>query len=131
MNIFLDTSAIIAYFKEDKDIKDEIDNADEVYSSALCVFEALLGEEYAKLRGFKPKHDVAAFFGGLTIVPFNEEDGRKAAEVQAFLATKGTVVNGMDVLIASSAHRINATIVAKDHDYELISKVLGLSLRIV
>jgi len=131
MNIFLDSSSIIAYLKADTKVKEEIDSADEIYSSSLCVFEVLLGEEYAKIKGFKPKNDASAFFGGMTIIPFSEEDAKKAAEVQAYLISKGIIINGMDVLIAASAYRMNLTIIAKDHDYDSISSILNVKVKVL
>ena len=132
MNIFLDSSAIIAYLKADEKVKKEVDAADEVYSSSLCAFEVLLGEAYAKLKGFKPRGgDATTFFEGLTVIQFSEDDARKAAEVQAVLTSKGITTNGMDVLIAASAYRMNLTIIAKDHDYDSISKVLDVKVRVI
>ena len=51
MNIFLDSSAIIELFKNNDKISDIISAADEVYTSAICAYEVLLGEAYMIEKG--------------------------------------------------------------------------------
>ncbi len=131
MKILLDSSAIIAYLKGDDKVKDEIDAADGVYCSSLCAFGVLLGESYAKLKGFGKESAASSFLEDIAVIPFVEEDARIAAEAQALLISKGISANGFDVLIAASASRNGLAIVTKDRDYFRIGKLLEVSVRIV
>ncbi len=129
MNIFLDSSAIISYLKGDGAVRDIIESADKVFTSSLCAFEVLVGENYLQMKGHKSGGEAAAFLEGTTITNLDERDAEIAAEAQARLIVKGTPQNAMDILIAASAARNEAEMATKDRDYEAIQEVLGFKVR--
>lgn len=131
MNIFLDSSAIIDFLRGRDGVKAQIDAADDVYTSSLCVFEVLLGEAYSRLKGFNPKSHALSFFEGTTIVPFSVDDAKRASEMQALLVSKGKRINGLDVLIAASAIRVDSVIITSDQDYEILSDLLSVNVKII
>ena len=129
MNVFLDSSAIISYLKGDTVMQEIIESADEVFTSSLCAFEALVGENYSRIKMFKSRNEATAFLEGATILPFEEQDAEIAAEAQAKLIAKGTPQNTIDVLIAASASRNEIEMITKDRDYEAIGEVLRLRVK--
>lgn len=129
MNIFLDSSAMISYLKGDETVRDIIESADKVFTSSLCAFELLVGENYSRVRGYRSGSEATAFLEGTTIIPFEKQDAEIAAEAQARLIAKGASQNAIDILIAASATRNEIEIITKDRDYEVIQEVLGFKFR--
>ncbi len=131
MNILLDSSAIIGFLRGRDNVKSEVDAADEVYTSSLCVFEVLLGDAYSRLKGLNPKSHALSFFEGTAVVPFNMDDAKRASEMQALLVSKGKRINGLDVLIAASAVRVDSVIITYDQDYKILSDLLSVNVKII
>lgn len=126
MRALLDTSAIIALFRNDQKTISLIENVDKLFTSTLCAYELFLGEEYSRLKGFKAKERVMDFLDNVAIIDFTLNDARKASEVEAIMHSKGEDVNTMDILISSSAHRLELPVLTKDRDFKNISKYLDL-----
>ena len=129
MRIFLDSSAIIDFLKGDKKAIDAIQNATDVYTSALCAYEILLGEAYAESKG-RPGHYSRArrFFDSISTLPFTSTDALCAAGIVSALLRKGKRVSEMDSLIASQALLTNAIIVTRDAHFDTIKTETGQQL---
>jgi len=66
-----------------------------------------------------------------TMLPLNEQVGRRALQVQEALAEQGhhRGAGVVDLLIAASAEQAGATLVHYDHDYDLIAEVTQQPMR--
>lgn len=123
MKLFLDSSAIIDFFNGDALVRDRISSADEVYTSAICAYEILIGERYNELKGKKSSYEKALqFFDEIGTLPFTYLNSLKASELSARLTLKGRKVNTLDVLIAAQAIAENANLLTKDKDFGIIQK---------
>ena len=128
MRALIDTSAIISLFRNDYKIISEIEKADEIFTSTVCAYEVYLGEAYSRLKGIRPKVNVTEFFDDIGIIDFTLDDARKSSEIKALLRTRGEEVNVLDILIASSAYRLELTVVTKDRDFQTISHCMDLDV---
>ena len=52
----------------------------------------------------------------------------KSSEIKALLKTRGEEVNVLDILIASSAYRLELTVITKDRDFQTISHCMDLDV---
>lgn len=133
MKLFLDSSAVIELFKNNRDVVAAIEEADEVCTSSLCAYEVLVGEKYVEAKGMKSHYkDAADFFETAATLPFNYGDAKKAAGVMAALSAGGKRVPEMDALIAVQAHSAGLTILTKDaKHFSGISRETGLEVRMI
>lgn len=126
MRALIDTSAIIALFKNDQKTITVIEKADKLFTSTLCAYELFLGEANSRLKGSKGKERVMDFLDNIDVIDFTLGDAREASEVKARMRSKGKDVNTIDILISSSAHRLQLPVITKDRDFEIISRYLDL-----
>lgn len=133
MNLFLDSSAIIDLFRNDKDVIDILSKADEVYTSSICAYEVLLGEMYNDKKGRQSALEkMQKFFEVMVTLPFTYNDSLKASEITAMLSIKGKKVDDFDVLIASQALALGSTVLTKNaKHFEIIKEETGLPIYIV
>ncbi len=128
MNIFLDSSAIIGLFKNNSSVSNAINEAEVVYTSTMCAYEVLLGEEYMKNKSRVSR--AQRFFEIAATLPLTYQDSTKAAILTARLSTKGKKVDDFDILIAVQVLQNNATMLTKDiTHFEIISEETGLVIK--
>lgn len=100
---------------------------DDFAVSAVTGFELLQGagrapEEFRKAEGRK----VCSFLARLRQIPFDEECGRIAGEMNACLLNRGTPVSVTDVFIAATAMSLGVPVVTNNlRDFE---KIDGLAV---
>ncbi len=126
MRALVDTSAIIALFKNDQKTISVVEKADKLFTSTLCAYELLLGEAYSRLKGSKVKERVMDFLDNVDVIDFTLSDARKASEIKAVMRSKGKEVNTIDILISSTAHRLELPVITKDRDFKVISRYVEL-----
>ncbi|HVC58277.1 MAG TPA: type II toxin-antitoxin system VapC family toxin [Candidatus Acidoferrales bacterium] len=131
MRIFLDSSAIIEFLRNNGKVVEAIGRADEFYTSSLCAYEVLLGEKYMEEKGVKSRYkDTLAFFERMATVPFSHSDALFAAGLMAKLTLKGKKVDEIDVLIAAQAIAHQAQVLTMDsRHFKVIKDETGLSLQ--
>ena len=133
MNIFLDSSAIIELFKNNDRISDTISEADDVYTSAICAYEVLLGEAYMIEKGRQSMLEkVQKFFETTNPLPFTYGNSLKASIMFSKLSAKGKKVDDFDVLIAAQALEKEATIITTDaKHFKVLRDEIGISVKIL
>lgn len=115
MKLFLDSSAIIELFKNNKKVIEFIEEADEIYTSSLCAYEVLVGEKYIEGKGSKShSREASEFFKVAATLPFLYSDAEVASDIMKSLSLKGKKMPEMDALIAAQAIAKEATILTKD-----------------
>lgn len=131
MKLFLDSSAVIELFRNNRGVVSAIEDADEVYTGSLCAYEVLVGERYVDAKGTKSHYkEAAGFFETAATLPFDYDDAKKAAGVMAALSSKGKKVPEMDALIAAQAQSLNLTVLTKDaRHFDAISRETGLKVK--
>jgi tRNA(fMet)-specific endonuclease VapC len=128
MNIFLDSSAIIELFRDNQKALKAIEEAEEVYTSTICAYEVLLGEEYMKHKGRASLMEkVQSFFEITATLPLTYLDSSRASVIAARLSAKGKKLDDFDILIAAQALEKNAVVLTKDiKHFEIIREETGL-----
>jgi|GEM_PF-1183770 predicted nucleic acid-binding protein len=128
MNLFLDSSAIIELFKNNQKTLRAIEEAEEVYTSTICAYEVLLGEEYMKNKGRASLVErVQGFFEVTATLPLTYLDSLRASTIAARLSAKGKKIDDFDILIAAQALEKNAVVLTKDiKHFETIKEETGL-----
>jgi predicted nucleic acid-binding protein len=127
MKIFLDSSAIIEFFKNNINVIELIANADELYTSVICEYEVLVGENYKKQKRINSQLEaVQKFFDRAATLPLTFEDSINASEVMARLLTKSKKVDDFDVLIAMQAVSKESLLLTKDKHFEILKNEINL-----
>jgi predicted nucleic acid-binding protein len=122
MSLFLDTSAIIEWERNNPKVVSFIRAEKEINISSICVYETLVGLKREKRR------KVLDFFSSFPLTSFNSDDSFLAAEIYQALTKNGKVVNSRDILIAAQAKRRNLRILTGDVDYSVIDRAFGLDV---
>jgi len=131
MSLFLDSSAIIELFKDNRSVTDVIANASEVYTSSICAYEVLLGEKYREEKGMHSYlGKIQQLFEEIATLPFTYKDSIKASAIMAKLSAKGKKVDEFDVMIAAQALAVGAIILTKDaKHFEVLREEIELPMQ--
>jgi tRNA(fMet)-specific endonuclease VapC len=123
MKYLLDTNAIIRLTQRHIKLVRRLQREDpEEFGLSVIVTHELYFGAY-KSRDVQANLDTIALLK-LEIVPFDDDDARRAGEVRAVLAAAGTPIGPYDVLIAGQALARDLTIVT--HNIREYSRVPGL-----
>lgn len=100
---FLDTSIIIDYHKNKKEITELIDNIEGgLTSSYICLAELYEGI-YRVKNSQEQEKAILNFFESLDeIFGLNQDIAKKFGELRAQLKSKGNIIEDMDLLIAAT-----------------------------
>jgi tRNA(fMet)-specific endonuclease VapC len=109
----LDTSAAIAALNGDGDMRRFLRlHAPGDFGLSAIVVHALY---YGAFRSRQREANIARLQGfRLAVVEFDQEDAMRSGEVRAYLASAGTPIGPLDVLIAGQAMSRNLTLVTRD-----------------
>lgn len=113
MIFLLDTSAAIAALNGDGDMRRFLRlHAPGDFGLSAIVVHALY---YGAFRSRQREANIARLQGfRLAVVEFDQEDAMRSGEVRAYLASAGTPIGPLDVLIAGQAMSRNLTLVTRD-----------------
>ena len=94
---------------------------------SIIVFHELMYGAAASERREANENKIAVFITGgrLTLLPFQVEDAREAADIRAGLRRTGSPIGPYDVLIAAQARRAGTTLVTADtREFERVPGLL-------
>ncbi|TMI78711.1 MAG: type II toxin-antitoxin system VapC family toxin [Bacillati bacterium ANGP1] len=116
MSYLLDTNACVALINgSPPQVRARFQRAsstgDFIGVSSITAFELWYGVAKSARRDVNSQRLEAFFAGPIDLLPFEDEDARKAGEVRAALERAGTPIGAYDVLIAGQALRLGATLV--------------------
>ncbi len=128
MKLFLDSSAIIEFFKNNQHVVDAVGKADELYTSSLCAYEVLFGEKYREEKGLVSHYNYTLmFFETIATISFTYHDAIIASGIMAKLALKGRKVAEIDALIAAQAIGKEAIVLTTDaKHFKIMKEEIGL-----
>lgn len=118
MRLFLDSSAIIEFMRDDGKAVEAIGSASEVYVSTLCAYEVLVGERFQSLKGRNTSYQkVLNFFEAIATLPPSLLDAKEAADIMAKLKLGGVSVDPLDTVIAAQAIAADAVLLTKNEKH--------------
>jgi tRNA(fMet)-specific endonuclease VapC len=124
--IHLDSNAAIALLNDrPRSVRERFDAArrSDSIAMSMIVYHELMYGAAASARRRENEEKIAVFIasGGLTLLPFEEQDARQAADIRAYLRKLGAPIGPYDVLIAAQARRTGATLVtANGREFERV-----------
>lgn len=113
--LFLDTSAILAYKREEEDAVSYLEGDEPWFTSSVCIYEFVTG---AMWRDDISAHVARQSIGGVRSVDLSETVAMEAAKIQNKLRRDGDEMAVRDLLIAATAHSTGAELVVADSDFE-------------
>jgi len=113
--LFLDTSAILAYKRDDEVAVSYLEGNEPWFTSAVCVYEFVSG---AMWRDGISAHVARQSIGGVRSVDLKETVAMEAARIQNELRRDGEEMAVRDLLIAATARSTGAELVVADSDFE-------------
>ncbi len=130
MNLFLDSSAIIKLFKNNQKTVKIIEGTEKIYTSTICAYEVLLGEEYMNNRRKSSLIEkVQNFFETATTLSLTYKNTVKASAIAGKLLAKGKKIDDFDISIAAQALENNAVVLTKDiKHFEILREETGLAI---
>ena len=118
MKLFLDSSAIIEFMKNDGKAVEAVNAADELYTSTVCAYEVLVGERYQYLKGKNTSYQkVFDFFKNIASLPPTLDDAKIASDIMASLMLEGKMVDPLDTIIAAQAITVDAILLTKNQKH--------------
>ena len=131
MKLFVDSSAIIEFFENNQSAVKAIDEADEIYTSAICAHEVLFGEYYKREKGGHALADrMESFLKTVATLPFTYENSMLASKMKVKLYTSGKKIDEFDVLIAAQALSMGAVLLTKDsRHFDVLSDEFSLRVQ--
>jgi len=132
--IVIDTSVAVDFLRGSKEAVSALasaeKSADAIGISTISVFELLHPLQHRKLDA--QEKIVRSFVHGLRVLPLDSDAAEESAKIMGSLLRIGRPINALDVLIAGTAVAVGAEeVLSTDKDYERISEISSLKLRIV
>lgn len=126
MKLFLDASAVIEVLRGNQDAKAIMEGADALYSSVLCAYEVLRGEQHSQIKGLKSYYvNASLLFARIDTLPVTYGDILNASDLSARLISKGKKVDDIDIIIAVQALSREASILTRDARHFKVLKEEG------
>lgn len=113
--LFLDTSAIISYKREEDPVVSYLEGREPWFTSTICVFEYVDGVMW---RDDKTAHVARQSIGGVRSIDLSETVALDASRIQNELREAGDEMSARDLLIAATARSTGAELVVADSDFE-------------
>lgn len=113
----LDSSAIIEILKGSncgKEIGNELDKTS-LATTVFSVYEILVGAKPQEIE------KIESFFKDLDIISFDKLAARETSLIEKELTAKGSMINKIDIFIASLCRLNDAILVTADKDFKKIS----------
>ena len=126
--IMLDTNICIYVLKERPiTVLKAFEATDNIHISSIVYAELWSGIEKSplKIKGER-KEELLEFLSLITIQSWDESAGREYAKQHTYLKNNGIMIGNMDLLIASHARSLKATLITNNvHEFE---RVEGLKI---
>ena len=120
----LDSSFVIDYWNGEEFARDFLEDvSDPIVIPSVALFELYLGALLAN----SPTEDITSVRSDLDWAEpllFDDMVAAHAARIEADLQEQGDRINMMDVLIAATARKHNATLIATDSDFERVPDLI-------
>jgi predicted nucleic acid-binding protein len=113
--LFLDTSAILAYKRDDTAVVSHLDDNKPWFTSSICIYEFVNG---AMWKDDLSAHTARQSIGGVQSIDLSETVALEAARIQNELRSNGDEMAVRDLLIAATARSTGAELVVADSDFE-------------
>ena len=121
-SLLLDTSAVIAHFRNVDAVQAILEDAERI-----CISATVLGElRYGAERSARPDHHhsvVDRYLSLVDLLPVDEETAVVYGQIKSDLAGSGSPIPDNDIWIAASALRHGLRLLAKDQHYLSIKKL--------
>lgn len=118
MKLFLDSSAIIEFMKNNSKAVAAVGSADEIYTSTVCAYEVLVGEKFQSLKGRHTSYQkVLSFFETTATLPPSLSNANEAADIMAKLMINGIIIDPLDTVIAAQSLAVNAVLLTKNEKH--------------
>ena len=113
--LFLDTSAILSYKREEPATVSYLESNTPWFTSAICIYEFING---AMWQDNISAHVARQSIGGVQSIGLNEDIAMEGARIQKKLRANGEEMAVRDLLIAATARSTGAELVVTDSDFE-------------
>jgi predicted nucleic acid-binding protein len=113
--LFLDTSAILSYKRDESAAVSYLDGQEPWFTSAICVYEFVNG---AMWQDDLSAHVARQSIGGVQSIDLSEPIALEAARIQNALREQGEEMAVRDLLIAATARSTGAELVVADADFD-------------
>jgi len=125
IRLLVDTSAYSAYLRDHPQVKQAVDEADELYASVVVLGELRAGFRSGS-RVRRNEELLAVFLAGprVQVLPIDEETSIRYAVIHQDLRRRGTLVSPNDLWIAATAFQHGLRILTTDRDFLQIPQVL-------
>ena len=113
MKYLVDTCVISDFIKGEPGTLTQVNNIPphQIAVSSVTVMELYYGVALEVSRTKKILPVIEIFLQSVVILPFREEDAKKAAQLRAYLKSKGLPIGSYDILIAGTALNHQLTLV--------------------
>ena len=123
--ILLDTSAFSHLMRGNKDIAKLLDEADEVFLSAIVIGELLAGFK----SGSKEQHNKSVLHDFLSVenvgvIYIDDETAERYALIHIFLKKSGTPIPTNDIWIAASAMQHGLVLITSDQHFSVLPQIV-------
>ena len=113
--LFLDTSTILSYKREERETVSYLDANEPWFTSTICLYEFVNG---AMWQDDVTAHVARQSIGGVRAIDLSETVVMEAARIQNELRSDGDEMAVRDLLIAATARSTGAELVVADSDFE-------------
>jgi predicted nucleic acid-binding protein len=113
--LFLDTSAILSYKRDEREVVSYLDENKPWFTSTICIYEFVNG---AMWQDNITAHVGRQSIGGVQSIDLSETVALEAARMQTELRRDGAEMSVRDLLIAATARSTGAELVVADSDFE-------------
>jgi predicted nucleic acid-binding protein len=113
--LFLDTSAIVSYKREEEDTVSYLEGNEPWFTSTISIYEFVEG---AMWQDGVTAHVARQSIGGVNSIELSETVAMQAARMQNELRGTGDEMPVRDLLIAATARSTGAELVVADSDFQ-------------
>jgi tRNA(fMet)-specific endonuclease VapC len=122
----LDTNIIIAIFKRDANVLQQLGGADEIFIPAIAIGELYYGA-HNSTQFQRNLREIQAFAAIAQVVPCDQLTAEIYGQVKSELKAKGNPIPENDLWIAAIARQYSLTLVTRDQHFQ---KIAGLPIEI-
>src|SRR5258707_753022 len=125
-SVLLDTSVVVDYFRQDPDLQEKIDQADDVYLPLVVLGELLYGAYKSKQKD-KTLAQVKSFLSGCILLLPDEATAQLYGQIQAELSVLGKAIPQNDIWIAAAAKEHDLPVATRDQHFSSVPDLTVLN----